>query len=368
MQRPPRFLLAGGGTGGHVYPAIAIADALRSLVPKAAFAFAGTQDKLEWTAVPDAGYAIHPITVQGFHRKQVLRNVAFPFKLAKGLADSLNLVGAFDPDVAIGTGGFVAGPVLLAARLRGRPIVLQEQNAFPGVTNKLLGRIASQAHIAFPEAGQFFRKEIVIQSGNPTRAALRSVDPAAARTYFKIKDGQQVLLMFGGSLGSAALNEALARDLEQLLQDEHLVVLWQTGRLYYDRYRASISKHPRLRLMKYIDRMDYALEVADLALVRAGAITCSELLITGTPSVLVPSPNVAEDHQTKNAKSMHEQGASVFITDEQLEQELVPRVRLLMADKNQLRQMSVAAKTAARPNAAMEIARHILQLIARESS
>ena len=232
--------------------------------------------KLEWTAVPAAGYPIHPITVQAFHRKQPLRNIAFPFKLMKGLSDSLSLVSAFDPDIVIGTGGFVAGPVLLAARLRRRPIVLQEQNAFPGVTNKLLGRIAQQVHIAFPEAANYFKEETVIMTGNPTRAALRSVDSIAARRYFELENDQHVLLMFGGSLGSAALNKALSRDLERILEDEQLVIIWQTGRLYYERYRAAVARHPRLRLLQYIDRMDFALDVADLALVRAGAITCSE--------------------------------------------------------------------------------------------
>ncbi len=358
----PRILFAGGGSGGHVYPAIAIADAVRAIVPDAAIAFAGTADRLEWEAVPRAGYAIHPITVQGFHRKQPLRNVAFPFKLMKGFGQSVSLVRAFDPDAVVGTGGYVAGPVLFAAWLLRRPIVIQEQNAFPGVTNKALGRMAAAIHLAFPEAARFFEADRCVVSGNPTRSALRDADPHEARRYFDLPADARVLLVFGGSLGSAALNAAMDRHLARLLGTDTTYVIWQTGAHYYDRYRAGVAEHPRLRLLKYIDRMDLAYAAADVVLARAGAITCSELMITGSPSILVPSPNVAEDHQTPNARSMADAGAARFLAETDLDARLSEDVRTLLADDAGLQAMRAAALRLARPDAARDIATHVLAL------
>ncbi len=358
----PRILFAGGGTGGHVYPAIAIADAVRALVPDAAIAFAGTRERLEWEAVPKAGYPIHAITVVGLQRRLTWRNLAFPFKLVQGLAQSRSYVQAFDPDVVVGTGGYVAGPVLLAASLQGRPIVLQEQNAYAGLTNRLLARRAAQIHIAFPEARRYFPPEKCRLSGNPTRRALRHADRAEARRAFDLPETARVLLVFGGSLGSAALNAALSRHHAALLADPQTHVIWQTGRLYHDRYRALDGAHPRLRLLPYLDRMDQAYAAADLVLCRAGALTCSELMVTGSPAILVPSPNVAEDHQTRNARSMADAGAAVLLPEAELDARLVETVRALLDDADHRRRMAEAARALARPNAADEIARAVLAL------
>ncbi|MEM1125053.1 MAG: undecaprenyldiphospho-muramoylpentapeptide beta-N-acetylglucosaminyltransferase [Bacteroidota bacterium] len=363
MTRAPRILLAGGGTGGHVYPAIAIADALRAEVPDAAIAFAGTRERLEWEAVPKAGYAIHAITVSGFQRRLSARNLAFPFKLLNGFRQSWSLVGDFDADVAVGTGGYVAGPVLLAASLRGRPIVVQEQNAYAGVTNKLLARRATQVHIAFPEAASFFPPGRCLLSGNPTRHALQEADRATSRAALDIPAEARVLLVFGGSLGSAALNAAMERHLDGLLADEDTVILWQSGARYYEALAARVPSHPRLRLLKYIDRMDQTYAAADLALCRAGALTCSELMVTGTPSVLVPSPNVAEDHQTKNATSMVAAGAARLLPEPQLADELADRVQRLLLDAPAREQMTAAARALARPQAARDIALAVLGLV-----
>lgn len=361
-QSLPRFLFAAGGTGGHVYPAVAIADAIKALEPRAAIEFAGTRERMEWEAVPKAGYAIHAITVVGFHRKQMLRNVSFPFKLLKGFSQSWGLVKGFDPNVVVGTGGFVAGPVLLAASLQKRPIALQEQNAFAGVTNKLLGKRASQIHIAFPEAKAYFPAEKCILNGNPTRTELQGVDRVEGRAFFDIPKDAHVLFMFGGSLGSAALNAVLADQLEAVLADESRYVIWQTGKLYYDRYRERIADHPRLRLLKYVDRMDLAYAASDLVLSRAGAITCSELMVTGTPAILVPSPNVAEDHQTQNAKSLVDAGAAVLLPEPKLASDLVETIETTLHYADKRHQMRTALRTLARPDAAKEIARHLLNL------
>ncbi len=362
MKRAPRILLAGGGTGGHVYPAIAIADKIRALVPEAALAFAGTQDHLEWDAMPKAGYAIHPITVSGFHRKQPWRNLSFPFKLIKGLAQSWQLVGDFDADVAVGTGGYVSGPVLMAASLRGRPVVVQEQNAYAGVTNRLLAKRAAQIHIAFSEAKQAFPPEKCRLSGNPTRAALRHADRAEARAAFEAPSEALLLLVVGGSLGSLALNTAMETHLASLLADDTVYVVWQTGRIYYERLRARVPEHPRLRLLQYIDRMDLAYAAADVALCRAGAITCSELMVTGTPAILVPSPNVAEDHQTMNARSMAAAGAAILIPEANLHDAFVEKISALLKDRHGRQQMAEAARAIARPDAAERIARDVLRL------
>jgi UDP-N-acetylglucosamine--N-acetylmuramyl-(pentapeptide) pyrophosphoryl-undecaprenol N-acetylglucosamine transferase len=363
IGKAPRILIAGGGTGGHVYPAIAIADALRVQAEEIAIAFAGTQDRLEWRAVPQAGYPIHPITVQGFHRKQPMRNLAFPFKLARGLMQSWSLVGAFDPDVVVGTGGFVAGPVLYAAHRRNRPVVIQEQNAFPGITNKLLGRYARRIHLAFSAAERYFDASRCRLSGNPTRASLRQIDRQAARRAFEIPEGSRVLLVFGGSLGSAAINAAMEKHLAELLEDPTGLVIWQTGSGYFDDVRSRVADHPQLRLLKYIENMDQAYGAADLALVRAGALTCSELMVTGTPAILAPSPNVAEDHQTQNARSMEAAGAARMVPDEALLERLPGEVRRLLNDEPGRREMAKAALALARPHAARDIARDILEMI-----
>ena len=361
--RVPRILIAGGGTGGHVYPAIAIADAIRSQSPDSAIAFAGTQQKIEWTAVPKAGYPIHPITVQGFHRGSIKRNIPFPFKLMTGLAQSWRLVGDFDPDIVVGTGGFVSGPVLYAAHKRKRPIVIQEQNAFPGITNKLLSRYARTIHVAFKEAMPHLGNRNCILSGNPTRAILQEPVRDRALTYFGIPNDAQVLLVFGGSLGSAAINKIMEAMISNLLAKDNLYVIWQTGSMYYDDIAKRISTHPRLKLLKYIDHMEYAYAVADLAVVRSGAITCSELTITGTPSILIPSPNVAEDHQTNNAKSLASEGAALLVTEKSMYDTLLDTILKALKDPEGLQAMREAAKKLARPNAARDIAASILGIV-----
>ncbi len=358
----PRILFAAGGTGGHVYPAIAIADAVRALAPEATIAFAGTREKMEWQAVPRAGYPIHGITVSALHREISLRNLAFPFKLAKGLYDSYRLVKGFDPDVVVGAGGFVSGPVLLAASVKGVPIVVQEQNAFAGLTNKLLAKRAEEIHVAFEEAKNAFPEATVVVSGNPTRDDLRHATRPEGRAFYQIPENARLLFVFGGSLGSQKLNETLLAHLPELLEDDTLHILWQTGSHYFDRMTAAAPDHERLHLHKYIDRMDLAYAATDLVLCRAGAITCSELMVTGTPAVLVPSPNVAEDHQTHNARSMEKAGAARLLPEADLDAQLVETVRALLADPAARDAMVTAALRLARPDAAERIARRVLAI------
>ncbi len=362
MTRAPRILLAGGGTGGHVYPAIAIAHAIRTLEPEAAIAFAGTRDHLEWRAVPRAGFAIHPITVSGFHRKQLVRNLRLPWRLARGFIQSWSLVGDFDADVVLGTGGYVSGPVLMAGHYRRRIVVAQEQNAYAGLTNRLVARHAAQIHIAFPEAATWFPEKKCHLSGNPTRPELTRADRQAARAVLGIPEHAQVLFVFGGSLGSLAINEAMLRHVAGLLRHEARFVLWQTGRLYYERLKPQVVPHARLRLMEYVHRIGEAYAAADLVLSRAGAITCSELLVTGTPAILVPSPHVAEDHQTRNAKSMEKLGAAVMAWEQDLDHVVTTLCVDLLRDRARLDHMARTAARAARPEAARTIADQVLRL------
>lgn len=362
-SRPPHILMAGGGTGGHVYPAIAIADAIRDQHPEAVVVFAGTRDRLEARAVPQAGYALHPITVSGFQRAWTWDNLTFPFKLMRGLMQSWRLTGAIRPDVVVGTGGYVAGPVGLAGWMRGIPVVVQEQNAYVGVTNRLLSPLATSVHVAFPEAQSALPEGRTHLSGNPIRPALLEANTDAARARHSLDDADTVLLVTGGSLGSAALNEALQTHHQALLEAfPNLHVWWQTGTRYYDALNDAVPTHPRLRLMEYIDRMDEAYAVADLALCRAGALTCSELMATATPAVLVPSPNVVADHQTKNARSVRDAGAAVLLPEPDLTADLLDTVRPLLGDAPRRAEMAEAARTHAKPNAAHTIARDVLHI------
>lgn len=356
----PRILFAGGGTGGHVYPAIAIADAVRDMEPAASIAFVGTRERIEWIAVPKAGYPIHPITVSGFYRKLDARNLTFPWKLFKGLTESWSLVGAFDPDVVVGTGGFVSGPVLWTAGMRGRRTLIQEQNAYAGMTNRLLGKRADRIHIAFPEAARYFPGGRCTLTGNPVRASLTETTRSEARASLGIPDDAEVLFLFGGSLGSRALNDAMSASVATLLEAPDRFILWQTGPRYFDEIRPAVE-HDRLRLMAFVDRMDWAYAAADLVVCRSGAITCSELMATGSAALLVPSKNVAEDHQTKNAASLVARDAAAMLAENDLG-ELVSTIEALFKDPKTLGQMSEAARLLARPNAASEIARDVLAL------
>ena len=362
----PRVLFACGGTGGHVYPAIAIADALRRRRPGAAVAFAGTRDRMEWEAVPKAGYPIRAVTVSGFQRslsvEALARNAAFPFKLLKGLWDSWRLVSAFDPDVVVGTGGYASGPVGLVASLRGVPLVLQEQNAYAGATNKLLSGRASRVFLAFDAAAPYFEGASTEVAGNPVRQDLAEADRAEARAHWGVPDGADVLLAMGGSLGAGPINGALKLSLEALLRDEATFVLWAAGKRYYDTLREAVPDHPRLRLVPYLDRMDLAYAAADLALCRSGAITCSELAVTGTPSVLVPSPNVTADHQTKNARALADAGAAVLLAETDLAARFEAVVPPLLHDADRRARMAEAALAIARPEAAATIAEAVVAL------
>ena len=356
-----RVLMAAGGTGGHVYPAIAIADALKAQGSDMDIQFVGTKNHMEWTSVPKAGYEISPIWISGLQRRLTPKNVLFPIKLLTALVQSYWLLRSFRPSIVISCGGYVAGPVGWVAAKLGIPIMIQEQNSYPGVTNRMLARYARRIFTAFPDAQDYFPEDRVRMVGNPTRNKLRQANAQTAREYFRFTEDRPVLLVLGGSLGAKSINQAMRHSLDTLHDIVGLQIIWQCGKRYIDDLEKDIDveDYPRLRLHAYLDDMPAAYAAADLAVSRAGASSCSELMITGTPSVLVPSPHVAGDHQTMNARSMLEQGASEILEDDSLQDTLSELVTRLLADHEQLRRMNDAALAMAKPMAAQDIAEEI---------
>ncbi|TNE74485.1 undecaprenyldiphospho-muramoylpentapeptide beta-N-acetylglucosaminyltransferase [bacterium] len=360
-----KIVLAAGGTGGHVFPAIAIADALRDSGKSVDLQFIGTKDKMEWIAVPKAGYPIHHIWISGFHRNITLKNLMFPFKLIRSLLQTRDILKKLKPDMVVACGGYVSGPVGYVAAKMGIPVVLQEQNSFPGVTNRLLANKASLIFTAFEQADEFFPSEKTRLLGNPTRKSLIQQVGTEAFASFGFSPNKPTILVLGGSLGAKAINESVANHLDELHNELGLQIIWQCGTRYYDSLSKEIpiQNYPNLRLMSFLDNMPHAYHVADLVMSRAGASSCAELLVTGKPSILVPSPHVAGDHQTYNAMAMVENGAAIMLKDDLLNRQLVPTIRELISDQEQLDRMSALAHSLAKPDAAKEIAKEVLRII-----
>jgi UDP-N-acetylglucosamine--N-acetylmuramyl-(pentapeptide) pyrophosphoryl-undecaprenol N-acetylglucosamine transferase len=354
--------MVGGGTGGHAYPAISIADAIRDRMPRAVVEFAGSRTNIEWRIVPEAGYAIHHVSVRGLQRKLTVKNLTLPFVVGKGLVEAHALIRHFDADAVVGTGGYVALPVIAAARSLSRPVILQEQNAFMGLTNRIGKRFADRIHVAFQEAVPGGMGDRCRLTGNPVRTSLTKPSRDEARAHFDLHQAQKVVFMTGGSLGSQAMNEAMASSIRTLLARRGTAVIWQTGDRYYERFKASVPEHDNLRLLQYVTRMDMAYNAADLVVCRAGASTCSELMLTGSPALLIPSPNVAEDHQTRNARSLEKAGASHLLPESELTERFRDVITSLLDDDARLERMGREAHRLARPDAAADIARDVLEL------
>lgn len=360
----PKILIAAGGTGGHVYPAIAIADALLIENTTTEILFVGTKNHMEWKAVPNAGYKIMNVWISGFHRRLTIKNLLFPIKLVTALIQSLNIISSFKPQVVVSCGGYVAGPVGWVAGKKGIPIVIQEQNGFPGVTNRILAKFASKIFTAFKEADKFLPAEKITITGNPTRNTLSAVTKVVGLKAFGFDESKPVLLIMGGSGGAKTINEAIKENLEALHDKVGLQIIWQCGLRYFDDLNKEINlvKYPNLRLTAFIDSMPEAYAASDLVISRAGASSCSEFMLTGMPSVLIPSPNVAGDHQTENAKAMTEAGASELLKDENAIDALLELVERLITDQEKLKRMNIAALKLAKPDAAKVIAKEILEL------
>lgn len=361
---PIRVLLAAGGTGGHVYPAIAIADAIKEIHPDSEILFVGTRDRMEWQAVPKSGYEIKSVWISGFHRRLTPQNLLFPVKLVTSIIQSYRILISFRPDVVISCGGFAAGPIGWVAAKKGVPIVIQEQNSYPGITNKMLAKHASLIFTAFEDAAGYLPNKKIFLTGNPVRKELSLADKETSRNKFGFKMKKPVLLVLGGSGGALALNNAMKEHIEELHDCFGLQIIWQCGEKYLNDLTNSIGieKYKDLRLLSYIDNMPVAYGSADLVLTRSGASTCSELMLLGQPAVFVPSPNVAGDHQSKNAKSMVDAGAAVRLDEKNLMEELPGLISELIYDYDKLKMMSDAMIKLAKPDAASAIAKEIFTL------
>ncbi|CAG0930463.1 UDP-N-acetylglucosamine--N-acetylmuramyl-(pentapeptide) pyrophosphoryl-undecaprenol N-acetylglucosamine transferase [Planctomycetaceae bacterium] len=358
-------MLAGGGTGGHLYPAIAIADAVRSIDKDAAVLFIGTKGRIEERVVPERGYDLALIWISGVRRSFSFATALVPVKVVTSLVQSFMHIRRFKPDVVVGTGGYVSGPPVYMATLLGIPTVLQEQNSYPGVTTRLLATRVRQVHVMFERTKRFLkRQDNILMSGNPVRTTIGSVARADAAARLGLDPAKQTLLVTGGSQGAASMNAAVL-DVMPALAEAGVQVLWLTGQRDAEKITAAVSAMPaapRGAILPYLERMEDAFAVADLMVSRAGASTLAEIACAGVPSVLVPLPTAAGDHQTENAKAMVEAGAAVLCTDATARTALRPLVMELFHDAARRARMSAAARSIAQPDASMTIARAILGL------
>ena len=364
-----KFILSGGGTGGHIYPAIAIADELKSRFPNAEFLFVGAQDKMEMQKVPQAGYPIKGLWIAGLQRKLTLQNVLFPIKLISSLWKSRAIIKEFKPDVVIGTGGFASGPLLQMANSLNIPTVIQEQNSFPGITNKLLSKKANKICVAYENLDRFFPKEKMILTGNPVRQDLIDIDGKReeAIKYFNLDASKKTLLVLGGSLGARSINQLIEKELS-LFDSINVQIIWQCGKFYFDqynKYNTTKNQQPttNIQVFAFIDRMDLVYAAADFVISRAGASSVSELSIVGKPVIFIPSPNVAEDHQTKNAQAIVDQKGALLLKEKELDEKFEMVFSNLITDENLQKQLSESIKKLAKVSATKDIVNEIEKLI-----
>ncbi|MFZ4863813.1 undecaprenyldiphospho-muramoylpentapeptide beta-N-acetylglucosaminyltransferase [Sphingobacterium sp. Mn56C] len=361
-----KVIISGGGTGGHIFPAIAIANALRTLEPDIEILFVGALGKMEMEKVPAAGYKIVGLAIQGINRKSLLKNLTLPFKLVASLFKARKLIKDFGAQAAVGVGGYASGPLLMMANFIGLPTLIQEQNSFAGKTNKSLGKKAKRICVAYQGMEQFFPADRVLLTGNPIRRA--SVDIAGKREEalrsFGLSANKKTVLVTGGSLGAATLNACVKQALTGFEQQD-VQVIWQCGGYYYDRLQAELHGQlpSHVKMMPFLQRMDYAYAAADLIIARAGAGTISELCVVGKPVILVPSPNVAEDHQTKNARALVHKQAARMVKDADAEQQLMHTAFDLLADDRACQDLARNIKELALLDADVVIAKEVLKLI-----
>lgn len=361
-----KFIISGGGTGGHIFPAISIANALKKKRPDAKFLFVGAEGRMEMEKVPNAGYEIVGLPVSGFNRGSLLKNFKVLFRLFKSLRMAKKVVRDFAPDIAVGVGGYASGPTLFMAHRSGIPTVLQEQNSYAGVTNKLLAKKAAKICVAYEGMERFFPQDKIILTGNPVRQDFLEVAPKSQEAYdfFHFSPAKKTLLIIGGSLGARTINQSVIAGLSKL-KEAGIQVLWQTGKLYYEGALKAYEpfKTDDIVVTDFVKRMDYAYSIADLVVSRAGASSISELCLLGKPSILVPSPNVAEDHQTKNAQALASRKAAVMVADKDANSVLLDEAIRMIADEPLLNELGENAKKMAQLDSADRIADEILKLI-----
>ena len=358
-----RVVISGGGTGGHIFPALSIADVLRRKL-NADILFVGAENRMEMTRVPEAGYKIIGLPVAGFDRKRIWRNFGVLIKLFKSLRLARKIIREFKPDIAIGVGGYASGPMLKAAQKAGIPTLIQEQNSYAGVTNKLLGEKAACICVAYDNMDRFFPGEKIVKTGNPIRKALLNNHTSVkeARESFGLNPDLPTLLVVGGSLGALTINESIEAGISRLA-DKGIQVIWQTGKNFGDRGPAAVKRRKGIVVTPFITDMAAAYKAADLVIGRAGAGSISELQVLGKPVILVPSPNVAEDHQTHNARALSDVGAAVFVADADARQILVDEAIRLMGDPEARKKMSNEIKKMAISDSDTRIANEVCDLL-----
>lgn len=358
-----KIILSGGGTGGHIYPAISIANELKRRYPDAEFLFVGAKDKMEMEKVPQAGYKIEGLWISGIQRKLTLKNLSFPFKLISSLFQSRKIIKQFKPDVAIGTGGFASGPLLQVAVSKGIPSLIQEQNSYPGITNKILSKKANKICVAYDGLERFFPENKLIKTGNPVRQDLLELDNKSveAKDFFKLRHNKNTLLVLGGSLGSKRINELIESKLE-FFQTQNVEIIWQCGKLYYNQYK-NYNQLDLVQVHAFLNRMDMAYAAADVIISRAGASSVSELCIVGKPVIFIPSPNVAEDHQTKNANAVVEKGGAMLIQEADLEVDFENKFSQVVNSKEKQEELGENIRKLALVNATKDIADEVEKLL-----
>ena len=363
-----RILISGGGTGGHIFPALSIANALKERL-NAEILFVGADNRMEMERVPAAGYEIKGLPVAGFDRRNLLKNFGVLLKLRRSIAMARKIVADFKPDIAIGVGGYCSGPTLKAAQRAGVPTLLQEQNSYAGVTNKLLARKAGKICVAYPGLERFFPADKLVLTGNPVRKDLlsKTISPEKARERFGLNPKRPTLLVVGGSLGALTLNESMEAGIRRL-NAEGIQVIWQTVKNFGDRGTAAVKGLDGVVVTKFISDMAAAYAAADLVVSRAGAGSISELELLGKPCILVPSPNVAEDHQTKNARALSDKGAALLVADAEAREKLIGEITGLIRDKERLQRMSAEIKKLALPEADERIVDEVVKIIETQNS
>ena len=358
-----KIILSGGGTGGHIYPAIAIANELKLRYPEAEFLFVGAKDRMEMEKVPEAGYAIEGLWISGIQRKLTLKNLVFPFKLICSLLRARKIIKSFKPDVVIGTGGFASGPLLHMATSKGIPSLIQEQNSFPGITNKILGRKVDTICVAYDGLERFFPKEKLIKTGNPIRQDLLELDDKQilAKDNYTLHHGKYTLLVLGGSLGSKRINELIEKELD-FIQAQNVQIIWQCGKLYYDQYK-TYNALENVQVYPFLNTMDMAYSAADVIISRAGASSVSELCVVGKPVIFIPSPNVSEDHQTKNALSVSSKNAALLIKEADLDVDFENQFSQLINSVEKQKELGINIRKLALVNATKDIVNEVEKLV-----
>ncbi|MCB0507598.1 MAG: undecaprenyldiphospho-muramoylpentapeptide beta-N-acetylglucosaminyltransferase [Bacteroidetes bacterium] len=363
MNKNQRYIIAGGGTGGHIFPAVAIADALKQAQPECEILFVGASGRMEMEKVPQAGYEIVGLEVVGLQRSLTLKNLLFPYKLLKSLAQAFRVLRNFKPAACIGVGGYASGPILFIAAFLGIDIFIQEQNSYPGITNKILSKFAKKIFVAYDGMEHFFKKEKIVLSGNPVRIDITGNLPSKieALQFFGLEENKKTILVIGGSLGARTINEATEINIDFYHQN-HLQLLWQTGKIYYDDIiqRTQDKFSTEIKIHQFIKEMNVAYAAADIIISRAGALSISELCIIGKPTILIPSPNVSEDHQTKNAMALVQKNAAILVRDVDAKDKLSIEVLNLIKDENKQKMLAENIKKLAKQNAATEIVQDIL--------